>query len=98
MCWTCGANHGRRDFPHLHDVGKNIYSAQEVRIVGEVALSMPQIYSTMENFQVDHQDSIIEMEGKLQEKVVSILINQGSNYSYVNPELVEKCGFGQGIP
>ena len=39
----------------------------------------------------DHQASIIEMEGKLYDQVFSILIETISNYSYVSPELVDKC-------
>ena len=31
------------------------------------------------------------MEGKLQEQVVSILIDLGSNYSFGSPKLVKKC-------
>jgi len=41
---------------------------------------------------MDHQESIIEMEGKFCYRVVSILIDPGSNYSYVNPDLVDNCG------
>jgi len=41
---------------------------------------------------VDHQASIIDMEGKLYDQVVSILIDPRSNYSYVNPDMVDKCG------
>ena len=40
----------------------------------------------------DHQASIIEMHGKIFDQVVSILIDPRSNYSYVNPGLVDKCG------
>jgi len=32
------------------------------------------------------------MEGKIYDRVVSILIDPRSNYSYVNPDLVDKCG------
>jgi len=32
------------------------------------------------------------MDGKLFDQVISILINPGSNYSYVSPNLVDKCG------
>jgi len=32
------------------------------------------------------------MEGKLCGQFVSILIELGSNYIYVNPDLVDKCG------
>jgi len=39
----------------------------------------------------------MEMDGKICDQVISILINPGSNYSYVNPDLVDKCGFRKGV-
>jgi hypothetical protein len=44
---------------------------------------MPQIYASLDNRQVDHQDSVVEMEGAISNHIVSILINPGSNMSYV---------------
>lgn len=41
---------------------------------------------------MDHQAFITKMEGKLCDRVVVILIDLGSNYSYVNPDLMDKCG------
>ena len=38
------------------------------------------------------------MDGKLCDQVVSILIDPRSNYSYINPDLVDKCGLRKGIP
>jgi len=35
------------------------------------------------------------MEGKLCDQVVSILIDPGSDYSYFNPNLVDKCGLNK---
>jgi len=35
------------------------------------------------------------MDGNLYDQVVSVLIEIGSNYSYVNPDLVEKCGLNK---
>ena len=35
------------------------------------------------------------MDGKLCDQVISILIDLGSNYSYVNPDLVDKCGLNE---
>jgi len=46
----------------------------------------------MDNRQADHQESIIEMDCKLCDQAVSILIDPGSKYSYINPNLVDKCG------
>jgi len=37
------------------------------------------------------------MDGKLCDQVVSILIDPGSNYSYVNPNLVDKCGLNKEV-
>lgn len=62
-----------------------IYSAQEVQTFGDVGKIIPRIYATVDNMQVDHQASIIEMEGKLCDQVVSIFIDPGSNYNYISP-------------
>ena len=44
---------------------------------------------------MDHQASIIEMDGKLCDQVISILIDRRSNYRYVSPDLVDKCGLSK---
>jgi len=63
-----------------------------VHTIGDVGHNIPQIYATVDNRQADHQASIIEMDDKLCVQVVSILINPGSNYSYINLDVVDKCG------
>jgi len=35
------------------------------------------------------------MDDKLCDQVISILIDHGSNYSYVGPDLVDKCGLSK---
>lgn len=60
--------------------------------VGDVGHSIPRIYVVVENTQVDHQTSIIEMGGKLCDQVFSILIDPRYNYNYINPNPVDKCG------
>lgn len=35
------------------------------------------------------------MDGKICDQVLSIFIYPGSNYSYVNPGLVNKCGLNK---
>jgi len=70
-----------------------IYSAQEAQTIGDVGRSIPHIYVVLNNRQVDHRESIIDMDGKICDKVVDILIDPKYNYSYVNPDLVDKCGF-----
>jgi hypothetical protein len=56
-----------------------------------VARSVPQIYAAMDNNQDDHQASVVEIEGMISNHLVSVLIDLGSNLSYVAPEAVDKC-------
>lgn len=37
------------------------------------------------------------MNGKIYDQVVFILIDPGSNYSYVNPNRVDKCGLNKEV-
>jgi hypothetical protein len=60
-----------------------------------VARSIPQIYVALDNRQFDHQASVVEMEGVISNHLVSILIEPGSNLSYVTPQNVEKCKLQQ---
>jgi hypothetical protein len=41
--------------------------------------------------QADHQASVVEMEGMIANRLVSILIDPGSNLSYVAPHTIDKC-------
>lgn len=74
-CWTYGGDHRRGYFPYQQNVGPKIYNTQDASTMGKVSQSMPIVYAAVENHQADHHTSIIEMEGKLQYKVISILID-----------------------
>ena len=52
---------------------------------------MPRINAALENRQADYQTSMVEVEGKLNQTPISILIDWGDSLSYVSPNLVEKC-------
>jgi len=60
----------------------------------DVGQSFPRIYVELDKNHADHQAFIVDMDGKLCDKVISILINRGSNYSYSSPDLV-KCGLSK---
>ena len=59
--------------------------------VGNLARGMPSINAVLENRQDDFQTSMVEVEGKLTQKPISILIDLAASLSYVSPSLVEKC-------
>jgi hypothetical protein len=90
-CWGCGEEHLLRDCPHRQQNSWRIYNVQEATTVNDVARSVPQIYASLDNKQDDHQASVVEMEGMITNHLVSILIDPGSNLSYIAPKAVDKC-------
>ena len=60
-------------------------------IVGDLARTMPRINVALENWQADYQNSMVEVEGKINQIPMSILIDPGDILSYISPNLVEKC-------
>ena len=51
---------------------------QEEETVGDVANEMPKINATLENRQEDHQTSMVEVQGMIQNQSISILIDPGA--------------------
>jgi hypothetical protein len=90
-CWGCGEEHLLRDCPHRQQNSRRIYNIQEATTVNDVARSVPQIYAALDNNQADHQASVVEIEGMISNHLVSILIDPGSNLSYIAPKAVDKC-------
>ena len=64
---------------------------QEATTVNDVARSVSQIYVALDNNQADHQASVVEIEGMIFNHMVSVLIDPGSNLSYIAPKSVDKC-------
>ena len=60
-------------------------------IIGDLARTMPKINAALENRQEDYQTSMVEVEGKINQIPISILIDLGASLSYISPNLVEKC-------
>jgi len=70
-----------------------VNSIQEETTVGDVARETPKISAGLENWQADHHTSMVEIESKINERPISILIDPGASLSYVSPSIVEKCKF-----
>ena len=51
---------------------------QDEMIIGDLARKMPRINTTLEKRQVDYQTSILEVEVKLNQTPISILIDPGA--------------------
>jgi predicted aspartyl protease len=51
--------------------------------------SMPRIYAAWDNKQVKYQSPMIEVEGKIDNHPIAILIDSGASHSYINANIVE---------
>ena len=68
-----------------------MHTIQEAETVGDVENEISKINSSLENQQTDHQTSMVEVQGMIQNQSVSIPIDLGASLSYVSPSIVEKC-------
>jgi len=90
-CWIFQEFHYARDFPQNKKNYSNVNLVQAKATVGDVARETQRISVALENQQVDHQTSMAEIEGMINRKPVSILIDPSASLSYISPGIVEKC-------
>ena len=69
----------------------SMHTIQEKTIVGDIENEMPMINAALENRQTKHQTSMVEIEGIIKKKPISILIDPGASLNYVSPSIVESC-------
>ena len=77
-----------RDFPHrnIHMINRE----REATTVNDIARSIPTISAALENRQAEHQATMVEMEGKISDLPITVLIDPGASLSYISPGIVEK--------
>ena len=56
--------------------------------VGDLVRTMHKINAALENRKADYQTSMLEVEGKINQIPISILIDRGASLSYISPNLV----------
>ena len=57
---------------------------QEIGIITKVC-------AVLEDHQVGHNSTVVEVEGEIIEHTVSVLIDPRSTHSYITPGLIEMC-------
>ena len=81
----------RRNYPHEGGNVSQVHNIQGAEIVGQVARTIPRIYAALEDLQEDHQSTVVEVEGKIVEQYVSVLIDPRSTHNYITPRVVDLC-------
>ena len=81
--WECEGPHYMKDYPNRKGNFSNVHIIQEEETVGDVAKEISIINAGLENWQVDHRTPMVEIEGMIKSKPLSILIDKGSSLSCV---------------
>jgi hypothetical protein len=79
--WSYGGDHMCRYFPQRGDKVRTRHNVQQVEIVEDMGINMPRIYATLDNNKVEVQSHMIEVEGKINDPPISILIDSGTSHS-----------------
>ena len=89
-CWECGDPHLRRNYPRLNSATRTIdHNLQEALTVGDVDRSLHRINAVMDGRQANHQSSVVEIEGKINNTRIYVLIDPRATLSYITPGIVE---------
>jgi hypothetical protein len=89
QCCGCEGNHLYRDCPHKGERMRNVCNIQEVETVEDMGGSMPRIYVVLDNKQAEYESPMIEMEGKIDNQPIEILIDFGASHSYIKSNIFE---------
>ena len=67
----------------------NFHLIKEDTTAVDIARIMPIISASLEKLKVDHQTSMVEIEGMLKYKPISILNDPGASLTYLSLRIVE---------
>jgi hypothetical protein len=68
---------------------RTIHNIQEAKKMKDMGRNMPMIYAALQNKQAEYQSPMIELEGKIDNQPIAILIDFGVSHSYINSNIVE---------
>jgi hypothetical protein len=89
-CWECGEPHLRRNCPRLIASNRTVvHNFQEALTVGDVGRSLHQINVAIDGRQADHPYLVVEIEGKINDTQIYVLIDPGATLSYITLDVVE---------
>jgi hypothetical protein len=89
QCWGCGGNHMHKYFRQRGDKVRTVHSVHQATIMEDMGINVQRIYIALDNKQAEFQSHMIEVEGMINDQSISILIDSGASYSYLDPKMVE---------
>jgi hypothetical protein len=88
-CWGCKGYHMYKDCPHQGDRMRTMHNIKKEDKMEDMGKSMTRIYATLDNIQVEYQSHMIEVEGKIDNQPIAILIDFGASHRYIYLNMVD---------
>ena len=82
-----------RECPHKGEKVKIVHNVHQDETVEDMGKNVPRIYAALDNKKEEYQSHMIEVEGMINNLIISILIDSGASHSYVDPKMVESFQF-----
>jgi hypothetical protein len=86
QCWECKEDHLYKDCPHIKDRVKTVHNIQEDTTVEDIG----RIYAALDDRQTEYQSNMIEVESKIINQPIVILIYSGASHCYIDPKVVDR--------
>jgi hypothetical protein len=72
---------------------RKLHKIQEATTVEDIGINISRIYATLEDRKEEHQSHMIEVEGKIINLPIPILIDLGEIHSYIDHRIVDRFHF-----
>jgi hypothetical protein len=89
-CWGCEGDHMYKDCPHRGEKVRTVHNLQQANTIEDMERNVPRIYPALDNKQAEFQSHIIEVESKINNQPIFILIDLGASHIYLDPNMVER--------
>jgi hypothetical protein len=73
-CWGCDGNYVFRDLPQRGEKARTSHNVGQDATIEDMGRSVPRIYASLDNKQDEFQSHMIEVEGKINDQPIAILI------------------------
>jgi hypothetical protein len=87
--WGCEGDHMYKYFTHKGEKVRIFHNVYQYHTLEDMGRNVPRIYVALDNKHNHFQSHMIEVEGKIKNQTISILIDSRASHSYLDPNMVE---------
>jgi hypothetical protein len=93
QCWGCKGYHMNIDRSRRSEKVNIAHNVQQYETIEDMGRSVPRIYAALDNKQDEIQLQMIEVEVKINNQSIALLIVSGASHSYLDLKMVERFNF-----